>query len=320
MGLSIYSFSIRRKAAPAGGGNAAPLDPQAFLEEARRLGAGGIQVPIGIIPPESTALLKKAAEEHGLYVEGEARLPRGAADVDRFDSELRCAREAGATVVRIAAGDRRYEQFSQASAFREFAESTWASLQAAAPIAERRGVRIAIENHKDFRIAELLDMLRRLASERVGACVDFANSIALLEDPMEAVEALAPWANAAHIKDAALGSYEEGILLGDVPLGEGILDLPAMVRVLRRARPELRFSLEMITRDPLKVPCLTAGYWATLPDVPARDLARTLALVRSSAAKAHLPRVGVLSPTEQLALEEEHIRRSLACAQERLEL
>ena len=37
----------------------------------------------------------------------------------------------------------------------------------------------------------------------------------------------------------------------------------------------------MITRDPLKVPCLTDRYWATFADLPGRHLARTLSLVRS---------------------------------------
>ena len=26
----------------------------------------------------------------------------------------------------------------------------------------------------------------------------------------------------------------------------------------------------MITRDPLKVPCLTEGYWTTFPDLPGK--------------------------------------------------
>ena len=42
------------------------------------------------------------------------------------------------------------------------------------------------------------------------------------------------------------------------------------------------FNLEMITRDPLKIPVFTPKYWATFDDsvspLPGRDLAKTLAL------------------------------------------
>ena len=42
-----------------------------------------------------------------------------------------------------------------------------------------------------------------------------------------------------------------------------MLDLPRIVRTLKSARPEIRLNLEMITRDPLKVPCLSDRYWTT---------------------------------------------------------
>ena len=61
------------------------------------------------------------------------------------------------------------------------------------------------------------------------------------------------------------------------PLGEGILDMRAIVDTIRRAKPDVHFSLEMITRDPLQVPCLTEKYWSTFQEVPGVDLARTLA-------------------------------------------
>ena len=45
----------------------------------------------------------------------------------------------------------------------------------------------------------------------------------------------------------------------------------------------------MITRDPLSVPCITDRYWATFADLPARELARTLALVRAHPPREPLP-------------------------------
>jgi hypothetical protein len=39
------------------------------------------------------------------------------------------------------------------------------------------------------------------------------------------MEALAPFAFSVHLKDQALQSYEDGFLLGDIPLGQGSFDL-----------------------------------------------------------------------------------------------
>jgi sugar phosphate isomerase/epimerase len=148
--------------------------------------------------------------------------------------------------------------------------------------------------------------------------VDTGNNLALLEDPVEVVETLAPWAYSVHLKDMGVAEYDDGFLLAEVPFGEGILDLPKIIGILRKARPEVRFNLEMITRDPLKVPCLTPRYWATLADVPGRDLARTLALVRKS--KRALPAVTSLPREQQLALEEDNVRKCLAYAGDHLGL
>src|SRR5205085_8990650 len=123
----------------------------------------------------------------------------------------------------------------------------------AEPIVAKHHVRMAIENHKDFRVPELLDVLKRLGSERVGVCLDTGNSIALLEDPLAVVEALAPVAVTSHFKDMAVEDAADGFRLAEVPLGDGYLDLAKMVAVLRRANLAIRFNLEMITRDPLSV-------------------------------------------------------------------
>src|SRR5207253_5553332 len=125
------------------------------------------------------------------------------------------------------------------------------------------------ENHKDWRAPELLDILKRLSSQWVGVCVDTGNNIALLEEPTAVVEALAPHAISSHLKDMAVQEYEEGFLLSEVPLGEGFLDLKRMVAVLQKANPTIQFNLEMITRDPLKIPCLTSKYWATMENATA---------------------------------------------------
>jgi hypothetical protein len=83
-----------------------------------------------------------------------------------------------------------------------------------------------------------------------------------------------------------------------------------MVATVRRFNPSARFQLEMITRDPLSIPCLSEKYWATLGRVPGTDLARTLARVKSVARREPLPRVSGMTTPEQVDIEERHVRES----------
>jgi sugar phosphate isomerase/epimerase len=137
---------------------------------------------------------------------------------------------------------------------------------------------------------------------------------------METVEKLAPYAFNTHLKDMAVEEYEKGFLLSEVPLGEGMLDMKRIVSVIRRAKPNIYFSLEMITRDPLEVPCLTDRYWATLEGRSGSYLARTLSMVRANKPRKPLPHIKGLTEQERLALEYELVDRSIKYAREQLGL
>lgn len=320
LGIAQFSYNIRLRAERTGRVKGRLAEPMDFLDHCHRIGAGGIQMDFGVQNRMYTRKFREKAQSYDMFIEGSAGLPRTASEVERFDATMRTAREVGASVVRIAIGGRRYEQFDSAEQFKAFAERTAKSLQLAEPVAARHRMRLAIENHKDWRIEQMLGMLKHLDSEYVGVCVDTGNSFALLEDPMAVIEAYAPYGFAAHLKDMGVAEYEDGFLLADVTLGQGILDLPRMVRILRKARPEIQFSLEMATRDPLKVPCLTEKYWATFEDVPASDLARTLRYVRANASPEMLPKVNHLPLDELVKLEEANIKKCLAYAKKYMDL
>ena len=105
---------------------------------------------------------------------------------------------------------------------------------------------------------------------------------------------------------------------GEVPLGQGMLDLKRICQTIARARPKAKFTLEMITRNPLKIPCLSERYWATFPDRSGECLARTLSLVRAHKIERPLPRPDALDPAVRLRLEEDNVRQCLAYAREQL--
>jgi hypothetical protein len=86
---------------------------------------------------------------------------------------------------------------------------------------------------------------------------------------------------------------------------------------LRSRHPKIHFNLETITRDALKVPCLTNKYWSTFPAVRGDRLARTMKTVRDQAAES-LPKVSGLPIAEQVKLEEQNVKKCLTYAREQL--
>ncbi len=316
MGVVIHSYGMHSRDPKSG---AQFREPLRFLKHCHALGAGGVQLRLGTRSSEEAARIRQFANELGMYCEGIVGMPRDGSDRDRFATELRTARECGASVVRTAMlSGRRYETFDSLEQFQAFKQRAWKSIRLAEPVAAREKIRLAIENHKDWRNEELLHIIREVSSPWVGICVDTGNSIALLEEPVSVARDFAPFAYATHIKDMGVREYADGFLLSEVPLGQGFLELPRIMGVLREAQPDLRFSLEMITRDPLKIPCLTTKYWATFPKLPARILADSLARVRQHAQREPLPRVSHLEAKAKLAEEEANVRHSLQHAREAL--
>lgn len=320
LGLVIHSFPVRGAADRGRRPEDRISDPFRFLEHARSLGARAIQVGLGARDDAWSDRLRDRAGAASIGLEAIVSLPRDDADLARFEAEVRTASKAGATIARtVMLSGRRYETFASLAAFRQFGDRASHSLGLASPVAARHGVRLAVENHKDWRADELLAVLKKVGDDRVGICLDTGNSMALLEDPMEVVEALAPRSITTHFKDMAVEESPDGFLLSEVPLGTGVLDLPRVVRAVRAACQAIRLNLEMITRDPLKVPCLTDRYWSTFPDLPGRVLARSLAFVRGHRPARPLPRIDPLPPADRLRAEDENIRLCLAYARDRLD-
>lgn len=279
-----------------------------------------MQASLGVLDAARIKDLRDYAGEHGLFIDGIVNPPQDDGDLARFEAEIRSAAEVGVQAVRtVVMPGRRYEQFKTLADFRDSEAKARRMLELAVPIVTKHRVRLAVENHKDQRIDERIALFKHLACEYIGACLDTGNSFALLDGANEPIEALAPYAFTVHLKDQALQSYVDGFRFGDIPLGQGGFDVKQMIDTIRKYKPQIRFALELITRDALNVPCLAAPYWVTMPSVPGSDLARTLRFVREHASEK-LQEVSILPLEKQVELEDANIAASLTYAREKLQL
>lgn len=318
-GIAYTSFAVRlrqgRDLIRGAAAGAAAFPAESFVDLCQSFGADGCQMDTTQLTSTDDAYLagvRRRIDEKGLFLE----LSVGGKfleDADAFARTVALVRKLGAVRLRVALlHGRRYEDFRTKEQWEEFAGHWRRTLAKAKPWLEDARLPVGIENHKDFRIHELVDLIRSVDTPYLGACVDFGNNVAFLEDPLELAEALAPYAITTHLKDMGVRPYEKGFELSEVPLGTGFLPLARMVEVLWKRQPNLPLCLEMITRDPLEVPYLDDAYWTTFGGRDERRIERFRSEVLSKAWPNPLPRITGLPIDGMIAAEDDNIRRCAA--------
>lgn len=321
MGIVVHSYASRWNPKIQSAKYPGFADAIDLIKHCHEIGAGGVQVLVNNWSMEFAKKVRTEKEKRAMYLEGSIAMPYNANEVDAFEKNIIAGKTAGMDVIRtVCTSGRRYEVYHSAEDFETARNKAITALQLGEPILRKHKVRLGIENHKDWRAEELAGLVKKISSEWVGVTLDFGNSIALMEDPMDVIRTLAPFAVSTHVKDMGLEEYEHGLLLSEVPLGKGILDLNEIVTLCKKHNPNITFNLEMITRDPLVVPCLSENYWSTFGNVPASELARMLRYLRTHKSKEALPRVSQLSLDDRLAEEEQNIIESLRYSDNKLGL
>jgi len=297
------------------GGAAPPMrdDSLAYINYCRSLGAGGLQ----FTPRGDLRQLRRRMEQLDMWFEGEARgaprTPDG--DYSGFEQAMRDIKAMGGKVARYVSpapqgtSGRRYEAFTSLEQYNEWLRNANDVVLRCLPIAERHGVKIALENHKDRVVDDHLDFIRRTSSEYLGALVDPGNNMSFMEDPVETCTKLAPYVISCSMKDMGVAPYADGFLLSEVLFGTGVTDQKALWGILKAGNPRLNCLHELITRDPLQVPYFKASYWAGMPPKTAAQLAAHHDWVAAHASE--LPRVSQLTPQERLQAEEDNNRATL---------
>lgn len=313
--------------APAGFGQRGRANTAAKVEMidwAHDNGYGGLELRAPSPDPETAKKFRNKLETYGMRAIFDIPLPKTEAEVPAFDLSVKAASDSGAYGLHAAMTARRYEEFDNFDAFWARFDAAKKTIALAEPVLAKHRVRLAIENHKGWRSPEQAAWMKQVGSPWVGVHLDFGNNVSLCEHPTETMNNLLPYIFSCHVKDMAVEPYEDGFLLSEVVTGDGFLDLKGMVNTLRQKDPNMMFDLEMISREPLKIPVFTPKYWATFDDprspLPGHDLAKTLNLVRENRPKKPLPRTMGLSPEAALKYEDDNNRASLEWARKNLGL
>jgi len=79
----------------------------------------------------------------------------------------------------------------------------------ASAAAQSARVRLLLENHSDFTVEEYERIVGEVGRERMGVFLDLINPVVTFDDPMRAIERLAPLASSGHVRDFELRSLQQ---------------------------------------------------------------------------------------------------------------
>lgn len=227
-----------------------------FLERVVDLGLDGCQVVTRHMEgwnEELVADIGRFCSEHGLYLE----LASGGFDFARLADRLTLSAAAQARLLRtFISGDATKLAPDARNAYITSAIENFKRL---AEVAEKVGVILAIENIDGLAISEYLHILSSVESPYFRMCLDTGNPLRVWEDPVQCVKEALPYMAGVHLKDWKHW-WQDGISkVRGCPIGQGDVDIAAIYRIIRTAKPDMPVTLE--------IPCLRPdGITYSLPE------------------------------------------------------
>jgi sugar phosphate isomerase/epimerase len=295
------------------------LGPEGYLRRTLELGLAGVHfADLGHFPTLEPAYLRglrEQAERDGLYLE----LGTGGTDPAHLEMALHAAAALGSPVLRTFVGAFRWQADVP---MREVIERAARDLREVLPLAERLGVRIALENHLDLATQEMVALLEMVGSECLGVCLDTGNPLGLLEDPVEAAETFASYTFTTHLKEFKAVLRRTGLVLRGVSLGQGDVPNVEIVGILRARSPlgeDLCLNIETAV-ERVTIPMFSGTFLASLPGLDANRLAGFLSRLALDDPlgddRLALPEELGYSPEETLSMEHAQVAQSAAWALE----
>lgn len=130
-------------------------------------------------------------------------------------------------------------------------ENVVAKLKQAAPLAQEANVNIGVENHTDAFSEEVIWVLDQVDHPSIGACIDTVNALHVTENPIMAIENLAPRAFTNHFRDAKIIIQPDGFKLTGAAVGEGDLDMKRAYELIKQNPAVNRLNIELDLLCPL---------------------------------------------------------------------
>lgn len=229
--------------------------------------------------------VREQAKRLNLHLEtgGGGILPRTPADFEKSVATLRKnierAKAMGSPFVRgVIASDR---ASLPAGPIEQHMDTTVRLLKAVRNHALDAGIKVIIEVHKDLLAWELKQVIEAAGTDCAGVYMDTGNPVFVLEHPLTTLETLAPYICTLHLRDSIIYEHPRGVAVQWVPLGEGVVDFPALIQRARELCPRVHVYIKPITgRPPEVLPYLEQDFWKKFPEMRANDLARFVALAR----------------------------------------
>jgi sugar phosphate isomerase/epimerase len=187
-------------------------------------------------------------------------------------------------------------------------------LRAERPMFEDHGMTLAVETHFEFTTFELLRLFDMAGAEPgggLGLCLDTMNLLTMLEDPVAATGRVLPWVVTTHVKDGGIILTEQGLTTFTAEAGRGVVDLPAVFRLLAKAREkDIRLSIEDHGGD-FAIPIFDPEFRAGFPDLSVAELCALLKLAARTEALVADEDLAVLDRARWPAVCAARVKRDL---------
>lgn len=292
-GLSMYGTTFSMGLRPEAGRPATGW--RELMDRAAAFGLTGISLPATLLPEGEEPEIARAIRDRGQYLTVDA----AGFDPAALAATIRRAARAGAEVVRTVAGGAKIggDRRPLAGAWKPFLERVCAGLAQAAAEAERAGVYLAVENHQDLASEELLWLCETIASPWFGITLDAGNPLATAEEPLDYWRRVRPHVRNVHLKDYRIWLSDEGYRLVRCPLGQGVIDFPALFAILAEGGLDVPLSIELGALEARHIRVLADDFW---PEYPPRTVVQFAGVMRFVLARAAPPDVdGWQTPYER---------------------
>ncbi len=192
---------------------------------------------------------------------------------------IRMAKALGGRAFRVILGGR--EDRSSEGGIAARIDDTVTVLKKVRSLAIDSGITIAVENHAgDMRSEELASLVEAAGSDFVGVNFDSGNACWALEDPVAALERLAPFIATTSLRDTMAWESANGVTVQWTAMGEGCVDLSAFFHLFAEKCPGVTVNIETISGFARELPLFDQTFWREYPNVRGRDLSRFWALAR----------------------------------------